>query len=380
MQKIDLSYSLSDKPAGIGPIRNALMDQLQAVREQRSLSAAAKALGCSYRHLWGELKRWEQRLGRALIVWERGQAAHLSEFADKLLWAERQAQARLAPQIEALRGDIEHALAVAFDDSALVLQMHASHDDALVLLRGYAAAHARLLLDIGFSGSLDALRALREGRCQIAGFHLCDGPAIAGKGTRDGYAAYAHWLRADADQLITFTQRTQGLMVAAGNPLGLSAISDLARADLRFVNRAPGSGTRVLLDALLAQAGIPPEQVKGYARWEPSHAAVAQAVASGSADAGLGLESAARAARLGFVALRVETYYLACSVEVLATPAMQTLVRLLASPAWRERVIALPGYGALDSGALTPARALPWLHQTAQVRKPTKASSRSGKA
>lgn len=171
VKTIELSYALGRRLAGAPSIRNPLMDLLQAVRQHGSISAAAKALGQSYRHVWGELKRWEQELGHGLIVWEKGQPARLSEFGDKLLWAEQQAQARLAPQIEALHADLERAFAVAFDDSAHVLTFYASHDDALVALREHAAANAQLHLDIRFTGSVDAISALNEGRCVLAGFH-----------------------------------------------------------------------------------------------------------------------------------------------------------------------------------------------------------------
>ncbi|MEP6825922.1 MAG: LysR family transcriptional regulator, partial [Ramlibacter sp.] len=96
MRKIELSYALAGRSSAGAAIRNPLMDLLNAVRENGSIAAAAKVLDQSYRHVWGELKRWELELGHSLIVWEKGQPARLTEFADKLLWAERQAQARLA--------------------------------------------------------------------------------------------------------------------------------------------------------------------------------------------------------------------------------------------------------------------------------------------
>ncbi len=121
VHKVELSYVLASGRAPEALIRNPLMDLLAAVRAQGSISGAARALGQSYRHVWGELKRWEQELGQHLIVWDRGQPARLTEFADKLLWAERQVQARLAPQIAALHSDLERAFAMAFDASASVL-------------------------------------------------------------------------------------------------------------------------------------------------------------------------------------------------------------------------------------------------------------------
>ena len=105
-------------------VRNPLIDLLQAVATQGSISGGARALGLSYRHVWGHLKRWENELGKELVVWEKGQAAQLSEFGAKLMWAERQAQSRLAPHIEGLRAELERSFAVAFDDSAHVVTLY----------------------------------------------------------------------------------------------------------------------------------------------------------------------------------------------------------------------------------------------------------------
>lgn len=88
MRHIEISYSLGPSDPRPALLRNALMDLLSAVREHGSISAAAKALDLSYRHVWGELKKWEQTLGRTLIVWDKGQPARLNEFGEKLLWAE----------------------------------------------------------------------------------------------------------------------------------------------------------------------------------------------------------------------------------------------------------------------------------------------------
>ncbi len=129
MHRIHFHYTLG-RDSGPARVRNPLIELLQAVASEGSISAAARALGLSYRHVWGELKRWEDELGQALVTWDKGQPAQLTEFGAKLMWAERQAQVRLAPQIEALRGDLERAFAVAFDDHAHVLTLYASHDDA----------------------------------------------------------------------------------------------------------------------------------------------------------------------------------------------------------------------------------------------------------
>ena len=169
VQKIGLTYSLDADDAD-ALIHNPLIDLLQAVHASGSISGAARALGLSYRHIWGELRRWEQRLGQPLVLWERGRPARLSGFGDKLLWSERQAQARAAPQIEALRAELARSFAVAFDDQAHVLSFHASHDDALTALRKHLTAQPmtpRLHLDIRFIGSVDAIQALNQGRASV---------------------------------------------------------------------------------------------------------------------------------------------------------------------------------------------------------------------
>ena len=358
MQKVELSYLLTPERSTGTLIRNPLMDQLHAVREHGSISAAARALDLSYRHVWGALKKWEQALGHPLIVWDKGQRAQLTEFGEKLLWAERQAQARLAPQIEALRGDIERAFASAFDDEAHVLTLYASHDTALSALREQAAAR-RLHLDIRFMGSVDAIAALNAGRCMMAGFHTLEQPGIQSVAAR----TYRSLLKPGQHKLIGFAQRQQGLMVAKGNPLGITGLSDLKRPGLRYINRAEGTGTRVLLDELLAQASLLPQDLHGYATQEPSHTAVAQVVAGGSADAGLGIESAACDKGLDFVPLVRERYHLVCLKSALTDAPVQALLAELASPNWKTLLSRLPGYSGVGahSGQVLSLRAmLPW--------------------
>ncbi len=339
MHRVQLHYTLS-RDASAALVRHPLIDLLQAVDAQGSISAAARTLGLSYRHVWGELKRWENELGNELIVWEKGQSARLSEFGAKLMWAERQAQARLSPQIEALRADLERAFAVAFDPAAHVLALYASHDDALPALRAHAAQQANLHLDIRFTGSVDAIAALNEGRCILAGFHTLAQPAPDSMTAR----AYRPLLQPGRHKIIGFGRRTQGLMVAPGNPLGLRSLADVARLRARFVNRPLGSGTRVLLDDLLAGAGLGAQDISGNALTEPSHAAVAQAIAAGAADTGLGIELAARSRGLDFVPLAQENYHLVCLKSALEQPAIQALRRVLRHPEWQQQMGALAGY------------------------------------
>ncbi len=368
MHEVELSYLLTPRRGKDALIRNPLMDMLHAVREQGSIAGASRTLNLSYRHVWGALKDWEKTLERPLIVWDKGQHARLTEFGEKLLWAERQAQARLAPQIEALRGDIERAFATAFDDSTHVLTLYASHDAALTALREQARAHG-LHLDIRFMGSVDAIAALNAGRCMMAGFHTLDQPASKSVAA----LAYRHLLKPGLHKLIGFTHRTQGLIVARNNPLGIASLADLKRPGVRYVNRAQGTGTRVLLDELLARAGLRPSEIQGYPSQEPSHAAVAQAVASDAADAGLGIEAAARAKGLGFVPLVQERYHLVCRKSELPAPQVQALLKELQGGEWQAALGKLPGYSGelAQSGKVLSLRAaLPWWnYRTTKVNK-----------
>jgi putative molybdopterin biosynthesis protein len=355
MKRIAMSYSLmAERPEpGRGPalLRNPMMDVLHAVHEQGSISAAARQLGLSYRHVWGQLKEWEHMLGRELLVWERGQSALLSPFGQRLLMAERLAQARLGPQMEGLRAELERAFSMAFDDEqrpSEVLTLYASHDHALTELQELASSSQTggepgVHLDIRFTGSVDAIRALNEGRCLLAGFHTQPFADTDSRSAR----TYRPLLKPGTHKIIGFARRSQGLMVAPGNPLRLRDLRDVSQQRARFVNRAIGTGTRLLLEELLSQ--------------ESSHAAVAQAVASGDADVGLGTEYAARSQGLGYVPLTDERYLLVCLKSALDQPAVQHLLTLLRGPRWQQRLQSLPGYRPDHPGEVAAMkRLLPW--------------------
>lgn len=352
---VHLQYSF--EPAGQrgADLQNPLFDLLSALREQGSIQTAAKALGASYRHVWGALRHWEDVIGEPLVTWSQGQPARLTPFAERLLWAEARARTRLVPHIEALRAELERVLTEALDGTQAVLPVRASHDLALPLLRDKAAATG-LHLDLQFDGSMDALRALAEGRCSVAGFHV---PPL--EDARNPFAeGLKPLLKPGRHKLIGCTSRLQGLMVAKGNPLRLNTIDDLARSTVRLVQRQPGSGTRLLLDHLLAQHGLDDRALQAT-QVEDSHLAVAAAIASGLGDAGLGVAAAAAAFGLDFVPLLEERYFLVCMEPMLETAPVRHLRQLLASSAWTQAVAQLPGYRCEQAGeVLSLTRALPW--------------------
>ncbi len=365
--RVQLTYTLTNDAQERRAAYHPLLALLDAVHRSGSISGAARQLGLSYRHVWGELKRWEGELGHPLVLWSKGHAARLAPFGEKLLWAERRALARLAPELEALRSELERAFAIAFDDSAGIVTMYASHDSALPRLRAWTAEHANLHLDIQFTGSVDALAALNDGRCLIAGFH-----ALTQAPPRSPTArVYRPMLKPGVHKLIGFAARTQGLIVAPGNPLQIHTLADLKRDGLRFVNRQRRTGTRVVLEELLAKAHLASSEIDGFERTEPSHQAVAESVASGSADAAFGIEAAARARGLDFVALAREQYFLATLAPNLEQPQVAALLQVLASPGWAAVLRRIPGYAPERSGQVLSLRAvLPWW----SYRKPKAAS------
>jgi putative molybdopterin biosynthesis protein len=354
---VALSYELA---ASGGPqLRNPFFEVIGAVRQEGSIAAAARRLGWSYRHLWGYLKAQEARFGRPLIHWDKGRAARLSDFAEKLLWAETRIRARLAPQVDNLAAEIGRELTVAFDDRVPIATCVASHDLALPLLRGLCESADGVLFDLRFAGSLEALAALRAQRCLFAGVHRpCSRPELARRGSAM-HAAFAPRLRLGREKLIQVTRRTQGLMLPPGNPRRVQSIGQLRK--LRFVNRAAGTGTRALLDELLRAEGVDPASVPGYDRAESTHLAVAAAVASGQAEAGFGIQAAAAELGLAFVPLVVEDYFLVCDRDTLDGAAARSVIGALSSQAWRDAVAALPGYEAHDAGRVRSLRrTLPW--------------------
>lgn len=147
---LHLRYAFEPGEQRGATLGNPLFDLLSAVLELGSIRHAAQSLGCSYRYLWGSLRKWEQKLGEPLIIWSQGQRARPTQFAEKLLWAERRARTRMQPHIEALRSDLARVVAEARDQRHQLLAVQASHDMALSLLQEHVADTADLHLDIRF--------------------------------------------------------------------------------------------------------------------------------------------------------------------------------------------------------------------------------------
>ena len=356
---IRLQYAFVKAEQRGAELDNSVFSVLSAIRAAGSISRAATRLGLSYRHVWGALREWDALFGAPLVARVQGQRTRLTDFGERLLWAERRARTRMQPHIDALRTSLARIVAEASDERQQILTLHASHDLALPRLREHAAQRASLHLDIRFMGSMDSLRSLGAGRCLVAGFHV---PAL--QGAAPVFArALKPLLKPGLHKLIGCSQRLQGLILRKEHADTVHTIADLAGSPLRFINRQPGSGTRLLIDHLLQANGMRARNIAGYAdRVEETHVAVAASIASGVADVGLGVEAAALEFGLHFVPLVREDYFLACLQQHLEHPAVLRLREVLAGSTWTDLLHELPGYSPASAPGevLKMTAVLPW--------------------
>jgi putative molybdopterin biosynthesis protein len=222
-----------------------------------------------------------------------------------------------------------------------------SHDITLDVLDDLLRCRGAAGLSSAHVGSMGGLAAMKRGECHLAGTHLLD------ELTGDyNLAAVRRFFPEGGVVLVNLCHRMQGLMVAPGNPLGVQSLQEVADRGARFINRQSGSGTRILLDYELRRRSIPPDALNGYERELYTHLAVAAAIASGGADAGLGILAAARALGLDFIPLAEERFDLAIRADALATDPVRALLEVLAAPEFHAAVAALGGYDLRDCGRL----------------------------
>ncbi|KND60626.1 Periplasmic molybdate-binding domain [Candidatus Burkholderia verschuerenii] len=325
---------------------SAVVPLLQLVSQTGSIANAASAKGLSYRHAWGLLREIELRLGGALITKSRGRGSVLSELGETVLRAERMSSERLETPLQAVANDVSVELNRRLAGTVSQVRIHASHGYAVATLVR-ALGDQRVPVDIKYRESAEAVSALARGECELAGFHLPIGPF------RSTCAEiYRPHLDPDKHQLIHLTRRTQGLFLPKGNPKRIAGLRDLARSDVRFVNRQPGSGTRMLLDLSLRSVGVDPEQINGYATTELTHSAIAAFVASGMADLGFGVQPAAQHFALDFIPIVDEDYFFACERARLDEARLASVLRILRSDAFSDSVAHLGGYDPESCGAV----------------------------
>lgn len=196
-------------------------------------------------------------------------------------------------------------------------------------------------------GSIGGFIAVRRGEAHLAGAHLLD------EETGEYNISFVRKYFPDGGvRLVECVKRIQGLILQKGNPKKILAVSDLAREGLSYVNRQKGSGTRILADYQCRKHNIDTSKIYGYNREEYTHTSVAALIAAGSADAGLGIYSAAKLYGLEFVPVCLEQYDLLIPDHAFALPMMQKLLDVLASDQFRKRLGELGGYILENPGCI----------------------------
>ena len=176
-------------------------------------------------------------------------------LGEKLVWADQRISARLAPVLDSLASELAAEIARAITDEPAVLRLYASHGFAIEMLLEALTHWARRRAPVR--------QQHRGGRrpdgraCDVAAFHIPEGPLQV-----PALAHYARWLDGPSLQVVDVATRHQGLIVAPGNPKKVYDVNDLARPEVRFINQQASSGTRFLLEGLLALRGTDPAGIR----------------------------------------------------------------------------------------------------------------------
>jgi molybdate transport repressor ModE-like protein len=335
-----------------------LLGLLLGIHDTGSIADAARDVGLSYRYAWGVLREAEALFGEPLLATGRGRGTRLTPLAEKLAWADRRIAARLSPTLASLASELEreldqvrsHGREHGRGEGLHTIRLDASHGFAVAALTDYLAQLAtpdKIPLALRYRTGQEAVAALARRECDLAGFHVPQGEFEA-----RAASWYLRWLDPRQHCLVHVAGRDQGLLAAPGNPLRVHNLDDLMRPELRFVNRQAGSGTRMLLELMLAARGIGQDGIHGWNNAELTHSAVAAYIASGMADVGFGMRTAAEQFKLDFVPLARERYFFALRKDALQDPLMARVLAILRSADFHARVAALPGYDAAHTGRI----------------------------
>lgn len=285
--------------------------------------------------------------GRMIVrpVSELGDVLNFTVAADGLLlgFAAEGRKSHRRVRVELLRDRrlVEDEVVVAGCDPAVFLvgeYLRCRHDRASV---------------VGWTmGSLAAVEAVKRREVHMAGIHVQDD-----KSGEWNLPFLRRHLRGGEFKVVTFARWEEGLIVRRRNPKGIREIADLARRNVRIINREEGSGARLLLDRRLAAAGINSQRVNGYEQLAASHLEIARSVAQGLADTGVGVRSAARLLNLDFIPLQEERYDLVVPGEYLSGhPSLSVFLDTIVSRPLRAELEALGGYDTRETGKVHELR------------------------
>ena len=284
---------------------------------------------------------------------EKGQPVRICQMESRWVSVPAAASPYFMPEADGViaraRRSTGHAELVVFakEEAAQKRLILAGCDPATSLLARMVEKISGVEIIPAAASSRLALRWLREGKVHIAGSHLEDPK------TGEFNVPFLRREFPDEDfHVITFARWEEGLVVQPGNPKVLRKVEDLARKNVRFVNREPGSGSRALLDRLLFANGIESGRVDGYDRIAYGHLAAAYCVASLEADACLATHSAAKTFGLGFVPLHSERYDLVMRRRTSESPAVQAFLDVLQRATLRRKLELLAGYDTSQTGSV----------------------------
>lgn len=338
-------------------------DRLESIRDlARRLGVNASTVARAYRILEGEGVVQTRQGGGTTVTssspgvrstaWRGERLGNLiAQTAAKALgegYSPDEIEAAVSLHLAAvrLRRLREHPVHRPQDDTIRLRRFAGSHDLALETLWAHARrAHPETEIEVRYVGSLDGMMALVHGDVGLAGTHFLD--------EETGEYNIPTLRRLFVGQrlcIVTLGERQQGLIVQRGNPKGLTRFADLARPGVRIINRQAGSGTRRLLEHHFYKLGISTDAITGYTDEVTTHLAVAEAVARGQVDVGVGLLAAARAFELDFVPLARERYDLVLLARDRILAPLNWLLDMVRSPEFRGVVSHLGGYDTRLTG------------------------------
>jgi excisionase family DNA binding protein len=242
------------------------------------------------------------------------------------------------------------AVAPRATQRAAVLLTAGSDDPSLSLLQELSRGHEGTpSLFMATVGSSAGLQSIRSGIADFATAHLLDPdrPVSGGRAAQESLP--------NGTVIVQLFYRELGWLVQRGNPLGIESVRDLARPQVRFVNRQPGSGTRIYFDQQLMRVRVSGQRIAGYNEIVSTHLDVGLRVMSGRCDVGLATRTTAQLLGLDFVPLTRERFDMLVPKERFLTKPMQNLLGVVAAREFRNRVSALGGYDVSESGRIIAA-------------------------
>src|SRR5580698_7165140 len=225
-----------------------ILTLLNEIQVTGKIGRAADRIGVSYRHAWNLIETWSAFFEAPLVERKQGRGTSLTPLGGKLVRAGQRLEARLGPQLQSLSQELETEINQMLPHGPSIIRVHASHGFAVSKLRELLSREADLGVDLRYVSNQNSLVSLAHDGCDLAGMHLPQGEL-----RKMSIAATKGWLIPSVHRVIGLVTREMGLMVKRGNPLRIAGIEQLLDPGVRFVNRDPDSGTRLLFNQLLTQ-------------------------------------------------------------------------------------------------------------------------------